>query len=90
MIKTFKNYMKKNNWFWFSVKRYGYGTYPITKEGYWILLIYVLELFLILNYLDTWPFFQIFLILLSTIGLVYMSKEHTKEIWKWRWGRRLP
>ena len=70
--------------YWFKPKNYGYGAYPSTKEGWIVILLYLLFLYLIMTYLVQFIFLQIFLLFLLVISLIYISKKKTKETWKWR------
>lgn len=71
---------------WFKPKKYGYGAYPITWEGWTTVGLFVLFLFWRAQYAQydlyrfTWE------IILAAFVLAYISKDRTNEKWKWRWG----
>ncbi len=77
---------------WFKAKRYGYGWYPATWEGWGVLLLYLLLVFLNLKRLApsfdlpqgfVFPFLAETLIL--TILLIIVCWKTGEEA-KWRWG----
>jgi hypothetical protein len=77
----------KINKYWFKPKKYGYGAYPVTLEGYLVTLalmgVFALSIhYYILLKTHIFLFFGIF----SLILLIYISKKKTKEKWKWRFG----
>ncbi|MCA9379785.1 hypothetical protein KC675_01250 [Candidatus Dojkabacteria bacterium] len=85
--------MKNENKFWFKRKRYGYGWVPSSKEGWFVLIVYVVLLSLIVVYFSdkieserfNYMFIQDFLIITMTILLLFISKKKGPSS-KWRWG----
>ncbi|PLW79762.1 hypothetical protein C0585_06030 [Candidatus Woesearchaeota archaeon] len=77
----------KLNEYWFKPKRYGYGAYPITWEGWAVVLVFFLFLVwrseTLIN-IDPGRFY--FEVIVSVIALIWISKLKTEEEWKWRWG----
>ncbi len=82
------------NKYWFKPKRYGYGFYPISWEGYLSILFflgliiisaYTNKLFTpILGIKDTISF--LFDILIISLLFILFSKNKTKGVLRWRWG----
>ena len=78
----------KFNKYWFKPKRFGYGAFPITWEGWVFVLGFIVFLAVLLSYFNPNEhpsmFFSIFIV--SVLVLVYVSKIKTKGEWGWRWG----
>jgi sterol desaturase/sphingolipid hydroxylase (fatty acid hydroxylase superfamily) len=81
--------MKK---YWFKAKKYGYGWYPATKEGWLVMLVWLVaflalvKIFL-LNLKDGpkelyWYLPSVFLI----TGILIFVAYKTGEPARWRWG----
>ena len=78
--------MIKLNEYWFKPKKYGYGAYPYTWEGWLLMIAYIILLVLIIKNITFNNYLFYISILMWTISIVFLSKEKTKEKWKWRWG----
>ncbi len=77
----------KHNKYWFKPKRYGYGAYPISWEGW--LLIAVFVILMILNGVFILSYNEILFLMafvFITFLLVYISAKKTKGKWEWRWA----
>lgn len=76
---------KQQNKHWFKTKRFGWGWYPATWQGWIVLLIYLLFIFII-----SFENPNIFVILGSTIFatsvLIWICAK-TGEKPRWRWGK---
>jgi hypothetical protein len=76
----------KFNKYWFKPKKYGYGAFPKTWEGW--TLVAVFAVFIIwrstLAQYDSYRF--AWEIILAAFVLAYVSKDKTEGKWKWRWG----
>lgn len=79
--------MIKINDYWFKPKKYGYGAYPYTWEGWLVMLGYILLLILIIKNITFDRYLFYISILMWTISLVFLSKEKTDGEWKLRWGK---
>ena len=82
------------NKYWFVPKKYGYGFYPVTWEG-WASTIVLIGLVLLSVYLNDinsplvtsknlWGY--LFDVALITSLFAYFAKNKTKGIVKWNWG----
>ncbi len=81
------NVNMKFNKYWFKPKKFGYGAYPITWEGWLITLLFLaLAVFVGNTYAVKSPYIFFFLIIFMAIGLVIFSRNKTDGKWKWRWG----
>ena len=78
---------------WFKAKRYGFGWYPITWQGWAIVLMYAFSLFASGNYINNhefsnsdflMQFFPQFFIL--TVFLIIICEEKGEKA-GWRWGK---
>ncbi|NCN45757.1 MAG: hypothetical protein COU63_02295 [Candidatus Pacebacteria bacterium CG10_big_fil_rev_8_21_14_0_10_36_11] len=78
---------------WFRRKLYGWGWFPITWQGWLVLAVYMLLIFLLTLLLDnevvySKGFFGLLLpIILLTLLLIYITYE-TGEKPRWQWGKR--
>ncbi|HQB50906.1 MAG TPA: 8-oxo-dGTP diphosphatase [bacterium] len=74
---------------WFKAKKYGYGWYPVTWEGWLTIAIYVLLLIgtgsFFPQYIERQPFVYFGWVILLTAVLIYVSYK-TGEKARWRWG----
>jgi hypothetical protein len=81
--------------FWFKPKRYGYGARPVTWEG-WLLSLSPAAVAVI----GTWWLATqqradnvalvsalLFVVLVTTVAVILISKQRTDGAWRWRWGR---
>jgi uncharacterized membrane protein YhfC len=81
--------------YWFKVKKYGIGTYPITWQGWLALLclciliitsLYINILFQYPVSLKDWLQFTLDTIILGTL-FTLLFKEKTEGEIRWRWGK---
>lgn len=77
---------------WFKAKKYGYGWYPVTWQGWSVLAVYVAFVFGSILFIDrnshsASDTLRPFLILdaLATVLLVWICVK-TGEPARWRWG----
>jgi len=78
------------NKYWFKPKKYGYGAYPSSWEGWVVVLLFIVLLVSIArfqekNNFENYVSFISEVVILGII-LVFISAKKTKEEWKWRWG----
>ncbi len=85
--------------YWFKPKRYGYGLYPVSLQG-WVATLCLCVLILVSFYLNIhahfiigarpslreWLRFGLDVIILSALFLVLFKDKTEGEI-RWRWGR---
>lgn len=76
--------MKKE--IWFKRKKYGWGWYPSTWQGWMVILGFVIYLLLAINYFlpknQMWSY--LFKILIGVAILIYISyKKGEKPRWSW-------
>lgn len=76
----------KSNKYWFKPKNYGYGAYPRTWEGYTLIIVFVIGLFLSARYTITKPWLFALIVFILIVILVFISRIKTDGSWKWRWG----
>lgn len=76
---------------WFKAKRYGYGWYPATWQG-WLVVLIFLALIAVLAYIFEknpeqflWQYLTLVFLLSSIlVGICYKTGEKAK----WRWGNK--
>ena len=82
----------ENKKLWFRAKRYGLGWYPISWEGWVVILIYVAIIFRLVVSIDTQShsgsdaliqFAPYFIIITGLLILICYKKG---EVLGWRWG----
>ena len=79
----------QNKKYWFKPKKYGYGAYPSSFEGFVLVIGYILAIYCILAIgLISNPNIYITLIIILTASLFIISKNKTDGEWKWRWGKK--
>jgi peptidoglycan/LPS O-acetylase OafA/YrhL len=74
---------------WFKAKRYGWGWYPATWQGWTVIAIYLVIFFILATIFETniekfWLPYLISVCILTSL-LVYISYK-TGEKPGWRWG----
>lgn len=85
--------MENNKKLWFKRKNYGWGWQPATKEGWLVILVYVILFVLIItqNYNPYNAFEVIFKIVLPTIllitSLIFICYKKGEKP-RWQWGRK--
>jgi hypothetical protein len=78
---------------WFRPKSYGWGAYPITWQG-WVMVVAYVAALLVLGMLTfkqehTQPWiWAVFVagVTVLTLGLIVISRRRTEGDWRWRWG----
>ncbi len=77
---------------WFRAKRYGYGWYPVTWQGWLSLAVYVALIFILVSIFparrDSSPaeiILFLSLIILATVGLIALCARKGEPA-GWRWG----
>lgn len=70
---------------WFKAKRYGWGWFPSTWQGWVIVLVYILIVFGATKLLPNVLYLEI-VIAVSTILLLLICYK-TGEKPRWRWGK---
>jgi hypothetical protein len=78
--------------YWFKAKKYGYGWYPATWQGWAVLTLYIVYVVYRANAVDamfdtetSFAFRLSFELILPTIALITIC-YFTGEPPKWRWG----
>lgn len=85
--------MKSENKYWFKRKRYGYGWAPSTKEGWILLIVYLVVVFIgVLFFEDklenkdfAYTLAYLVFIIASTSSLLLITVRKAPK-GKWRWG----
>lgn len=77
------------NKYWFKAKTYGYGWYPVTWQGWTIIVVYLIILGLLSYMLNLAPeknvvFYSIAVFIITGL-LVYISYKKGEPA-RWRWG----
>lgn len=76
---------------WFKRKTYGFGWVPVTWQGWVVILVYVVFLFLILNMIDTstdtltWK--KLVSVALLSVGLIVICYKKGEKP-RWQWGKK--
>lgn len=76
---------------WFKAKRYGYGWYPSTWEGWLVILIYCVLLFIPMFFIEenmedaTFVTYFVPYVLVLSVILIWISAKKGEKA-KWRWG----
>ena len=74
----------KLNKYWFKPKRFGYGAYPISWEGWSIIFVFVIYLIIISKiFLEELVNVYFAFLFIGIVILIYISKIKTKGKWKW-------
>lgn len=81
--------MENNKNLWFKAKDYGWGWQPSSKEGRFVLLVYMILLIPIAFWFDENPttkdllFFAGYLIVLNFLLIYICYKKGEKPSWRW-------
>jgi len=74
------------NKYWFKPKRWGYGAYPSTWEG-WLVTVALIGFTIYRSNLAEQNVTRFLLeIVFIVIVFIVIAKQKTQEEWKWRWG----
>lgn len=93
LFKQYQEYVKDNpNGLWFKRKLYGWGWTPVKWQGWLVILIFVLFMFLNVSNLGqfptdsetTWFLFRILISVILLIIICYKKGEKPK----WQWGTK--
>jgi uncharacterized membrane protein HdeD (DUF308 family) len=86
--------MKNESKYWFKRKRYGYGWTPSSKEGWLLILAYLVVVifgaFFFSNKLESGEIlytilYSVFVIITTTILLLITVRKAPKGKWRWGW-----
>ncbi len=70
---------------WFKAKRYGYGWYPVTWQGWGVIVLYGIGVFETYREIDGNPLsFLIRIAVLTTFLIIICAAKGEKA--RWRWG----
>ncbi|HVV14846.1 MAG TPA: hypothetical protein VHD55_00325 [Candidatus Paceibacterota bacterium] len=80
--------------YWFKAKQYGYGWYPATKEGFLVMLLWMLSFIagalllvhLIVTSGNVWGILLLIPYIAVTTGLLFWICYKRGEPARWRWG----
>ena len=79
----------KINKYWFKPKMFGYGSTPITWEGWALVIVFIIYLLAISQLLKEKHIVIYFVyFIIGIIAIFVVSKNRTKEEWDWNWGRK--
>lgn len=76
-----------NNKIWFRRKLYGWGWYPVTWQGWLVILIWAVVFTSLMIKMDHEGIKNILFILISTGILIYVCYKKGEKP-KWQWGKR--
>lgn len=77
--------VKRDNELWFKAKRYGWGWYPCSWQGWLVLLIWtVLFVFSMITFDHEWLKNLVVIFILTGI-LIYVCYQKGEKP-RWRWG----
>lgn len=71
---------------WFKAKRYGYGWYPVTWQGWGVLALYLVGVFETHREIDGNPLSFLIRIAILTIFLIIICAAKGEPA-RWRWGK---
>jgi uncharacterized membrane protein len=79
------------NKIWFKAKRYGWGWYPATWQGWLVLLVWIVLFFLTMLRLEDATSFreilsEVVVPVVLEVALLIMLSWGTGEKPRWRWG----
>ena len=72
---------------WFKAKEYGYGWYPVTWEGWIIILISIILILMNAVLFVEKNIFIYFANLIIIVGALLVICYNTGEKARWRWGK---
>lgn len=76
-----------NNNIWFKRKKYGFGWYPATWQGWLIILVWlILFIFTVKTFDHEW-LKNLIIVLILTSLLIYISYKKGEKP-KWQWGEK--
>lgn len=85
---------KTKNKLWFKAKNYGWGWYPITWEGWTVIIVYILFIVYrgntVSKLFDTQTsfvfryFFEVLFLTIPLLTVCYLKGERPE----WRWGKK--
>lgn len=78
----------KINRYWFKPKKYGYGAYPTTWEGWLSIAVFVALVFWRASARIMQPKALVGELVILTLALVALCYNRTDGKWKWRWGEK--
>ena len=78
----------KNNKIWFRRKLYGWGWYPITWEGWFVILVWVVIFASLMIKIDHEIGKNVLFIFISLGLLIYVCYKKGEKL-KWQWGKRI-
>lgn len=86
--------MKKEDKYWFKRRRYGYGWTPVNKQGFILVIGYILIIIVSSFLLELVPEMYITLVLslylilvtILTSLLIIITRKHGPKP-RWRWGK---
>jgi len=81
--------------YWFKPKRYGYGFYPITWQGWFSLIVFIGLIFLFAKFNDffnnqvSWKQGLCFILGVIILSLIFtlIFKDRVEGKLQWRWGK---
>jgi polyferredoxin len=84
-----EEYLKERKKFWFKRKRYGWGWYPATWQGWVVVLVWVFIFTLILDKFSRDADLPRLLISFAiiTFALIFLSYKKGEKP-KWQWGEK--
>lgn len=76
--------MKKEKQLWFKAKSYGWGWYPVTWSGWFVVLLYVVTL-MATSFLTNGGTLMLILFCVETAAIIFISYAKGEKP-EWRWG----
>lgn len=77
----------KNNKIWFRRKLYGWGWYPVTWEGWLVILIWAVIFTSLISKMDHEGMKNIFFVFVLIGMLIYVCYKKGEKL-RWQWGKR--
>lgn len=86
--------MKKKTDYWFKTRPYGYGWVPVTKQGFWVIISFILFVIagsFVLEFassqnIDLFLTLYFVGLILAVAALLIIVRKHGPKT-RWRWGR---
>lgn len=76
--------MEMKNKIWFKRKKYGFGWYPVSWQGWLTILIWVILFVFTISYFDHEWLKNLIIVFILTSLLIYISyKKGEKPGWRW-------
>jgi amino acid transporter len=73
---------------WFAPKRYGFGSVPITWQGWAVTIAFIVVVTVLAFTLARQPIRLFAALVPLLVGFIVICAKTTRGGWRWRWGRK--